>query len=97
MARYLNKLPPKKRATPVDLHVGARVRMKRQLLGLSQTELANSIGLTFQQVQKYEKGVNRIGASRMQQIAAKLQEPISYFYDGLPSAVSTPSRKRTSA
>ena len=77
---------PKKKPDPTDVHVGARVRMRRIMLEMSQTALADDLGLTFQQVQKYEKGVNRIGAGRLQQIAAKLQVPIPFFYEGLPSA-----------
>jgi transcriptional regulator with XRE-family HTH domain len=69
---------------PVDKHIGARVRMRRMMLGVSQEKLAEALGLTFQQVQKYEKGVNRIGGSRMQQIAAALEVPPAYFFEGLP-------------
>ncbi len=67
----------------VDLHVGRRVRMRRMLIGMSQTELAKRIGLTFQQIQKYERGINRIGASRLYDIAGILQVPPSYFFQGL--------------
>jgi transcriptional regulator with XRE-family HTH domain len=70
-----------KRAMPLDAHVGDRVRTRRLLLGMSQTELAKAIGITFQQVQKYEKGANRIGASRLQQIADVLQVSISFFFE----------------
>jgi transcriptional regulator with XRE-family HTH domain len=69
---------------PVDVHVGSRVRLRRVLLGMSQEKLADQLGLTFQQVQKYEKGTNRISASRLQQISRILEVPISYFYDELP-------------
>src|SRR6185503_5060809 len=72
----------KKKPNPTDRHVGARVRMRRLMLDMTQTELANGLGLTFQQVQKYEKGTNRIGASRLQHIADLLQVPISFFFDG---------------
>jgi transcriptional regulator with XRE-family HTH domain len=68
-----------------DHHVGARVRMRRLMLDMSQTTLADSIGVTFQQVQKYEKGTNRISASKLQQIASVLQVPIPFFFEGLPS------------
>ena len=71
-----------KRASSVDASVGARVRYRRNLLGLSQTELGERIGVTFQQVQKYEKGVNRVGAARLQQIATALDVPVTFFYDG---------------
>ena len=69
---------------PVDKHVGSRVRMRRLMLAMSQEKLGDALGLTFQQVQKYEKGANRIGASRLQQIALTLQVPVSFFFDGAP-------------
>ena len=72
----------KTKPNPTDRHVGARVRMRRLMLDMTQTELAEGLGLTFQQVQKYEKGANRIGASRLQHIADILQVPISFFFDG---------------
>ena len=71
-----------KKPNPTDRHVGARVRMRRLMLDMTQTELGNDLGLTFQQVQKYEKGTNRIGASRLQHIAEILQVPISFFFEG---------------
>lgn len=71
-----------RRATPADGEVGKRARSRRLELGLSQTELASQIGVTFQQVQKYEKGVNRIGAGRLQRIAGALQVPVSFFFGG---------------
>lgn len=67
-----------------DKHVGARVRMRRLMLGMSQDKLAGALGLTFQQVQKYEKGTNRISVSRVLQIAEVLQAPVSFFLDGIP-------------
>jgi len=75
----------KKAPNPVDRHVGARVRMRRMMLSMSQEKLGEALGLTFQQVQKYEKGTNRIGASRLQQISGILQVPVSFFFDGAPS------------
>ncbi len=69
---------------PVDIHVGDRVRQRRKLLDMSQEELGALIGLTFQQVQKYERGTNRISASKLFQIARALKTNISYFFDGLP-------------
>ena len=69
---------------PVDVHVGSRVRQRRTLLGMSQEKLGDALGLTFQQVQKYEKGTNRVGASRLQQIAQILQVPVSFFFEGAP-------------
>jgi len=78
----------KKAPNPVDKHVGSRVRMRRMMLSMSQEKLGDSLGLTFQQVQKYEKGTNRIGASRLQQISAILQVPVSFFFEGAPSGPS---------
>lgn len=75
----------KKVPNPIDKHVGSRVRMRRVLLGMSQEKLGEALSLTFQQVQKYEKGTNRIGASRLQQISKTLNVPPSYFFDGAPS------------
>jgi transcriptional regulator with XRE-family HTH domain len=74
----------KKAPYPIDKYVGSRVRMRRMMLGMSQEKLGNALGLTFQQVQKYEKGTNRIGASRLQQISHILQVPVSFFFDGAP-------------
>ena len=68
---------------PIDVHVGRRMRLRRQLLGLSQETLAAMLGLTFQQVQKYERGMNRIGASRLWDISKVLNVPISFFYDDM--------------
>ncbi|HYF53967.1 MAG TPA: helix-turn-helix domain-containing protein [Salinarimonas sp.] len=78
----------KKEPNPVDRHVGSKVRMRRVLIGMSQEKLGEALGLTFQQVQKYEKGANRIGASRLHQLARVLGVPISYFYDGAPVEAS---------
>ena len=75
----------KKIPNPIDKHVGSRVRMRRVLLGMSQEKLGEALSLTFQQVQKYEKGTNRIGASRLQQISKTLNVPPAYFFDGAPS------------
>lgn len=75
----------KKAPNPIDKHVGSRVRMRRMMLGMSQEKLGDALGLTFQQVQKYEKGTNRIGASRLQQISQILQVPVSFFFDGAPT------------
>jgi transcriptional regulator with XRE-family HTH domain len=74
----------KKAPNPVDKHVGSRVRMRRMMLAMSQEKLGDALGLTFQQVQKYEKGTNRIGASRLQQIAQILQVPVAFFFEGAP-------------
>ncbi|MCG8694481.1 MAG: helix-turn-helix domain-containing protein [Minwuiales bacterium] len=70
-----------KQPNPVDIHVGKRVRMRRTLMGMSQTKLGDALGLTFQQVQKYENGSNRIGASRLYQISQILAVPVSYFFE----------------
>jgi transcriptional regulator with XRE-family HTH domain len=80
----------KKVPNPVDVYVGSRIRMRRNMLAMSQESLATSIRLTFQQVQKYEKGVNRVGASRLQQIATALQVPPSFFFEGVSG---TPDEK----
>lgn len=74
----------KKTPNPIDVHVGLRVRMRRLMLSMSQEKLADGLGLTFQQVQKYEKGSNRIGASRLQHISNILKVPVSFFFDGAP-------------
>lgn len=71
----------------IDKHVGARIRLRRNILGVSQDKLAEGLGITFQQVQKYEKGTNRVGASRLQRIAAVLDTPISFFFEEGPSPV----------
>jgi transcriptional regulator with XRE-family HTH domain len=73
-----------KSPNPIDRHIGSRVRARRIMLGMSQEKLADALGLTFQQVQKYEKGVNRIGASRLLQIAGILDVGIDFFFEGAP-------------
>jgi transcriptional regulator with XRE-family HTH domain len=78
-----------RRANPVDVHVGSRVRLRRMLLGMSQEKLGEHLGLTFQQVQKYEKGVNRIGASRLFDLAKVLGVPVQFFYDEAPSGAQS--------
>jgi transcriptional regulator with XRE-family HTH domain len=75
----------KKAPNPIDKHVGSRVRMRRMMLSMSQEKLGDALGLTFQQVQKYEKGTNRIGASRLQHISHTLQVPVSFFFEGAPA------------
>ncbi len=74
----------KKVPNPIDKHVGSRVRMRRMMLSMSQEKLGDALGLTFQQVQKYEKGTNRIGASRLQHISHILQVPVAFFFEGAP-------------
>ena len=78
----VQRIVPKKQANPIDAQVGNRVRIRRMLIGMSQEKLGDLLGLTFQQVQKYEKGVNRVGAARLQQIATALDVPVTFFYDG---------------
>ena len=73
-----------KRATATDRHAGARVRMRRMMLGMSQEKLGHALGVSFQQVQKYEKGENRMGASRLQQVAQVFEVPVSFFFEGAP-------------
>ncbi|MDQ0302030.1 helix-turn-helix domain-containing protein [Ancylobacter polymorphus] len=75
----------KKSPNPVDKHVGSRVRMRRMMVGMSQEKLGESLGITFQQIQKYEKGTNRIGASRLQNISQVLSVPVAFFFEGAPS------------
>ncbi len=75
----------KKAPDPIDRHVGSRVRMQRTLMKMSQEKLGEALGITFQQVQKYEKGTNRIGASRLQQISKTLNVPPSFFFEGAPA------------
>jgi len=75
---------PKKSPNPIDTHVGSRVRLRRTMMSMSQERLGEALGITFQQIQKYEKGTNRIGASRMQQISAALKVPVSFFFEDAP-------------
>jgi transcriptional regulator with XRE-family HTH domain len=79
-----NRKMTKKAPNPIDKHVGSRVRMRRMMLGMSQERLGDGLALTFQQVQKYEKGTNRIGASRLQHISHILQVPVAFFFEGAP-------------
>ena len=76
----------KKQPNPIDIHVGSRVRLRRMMLGMSQEKLGESLGITFQQIQKYEKGTNRVSASRLQGIARLLSVPVSYFFEDLAAA-----------
>lgn len=79
----------KKKPNPVDIHVGSRVRLRRTMLGMSQEKLGESLGITFQQIQKYEKGTNRIGASRLQRISEVMTVPVSFFFEDAPTSPST--------
>ena len=86
------------RPSPIDVHVGSRIRLRRTLLGMSQERLGEALGLTFQQVQKYERGVNRVGASRLFDLSRVLDVPISFFFDDMPDSLSAnfggvPSRR----
>jgi transcriptional regulator with XRE-family HTH domain len=88
------------RPSPIDVHVGSRIRLRRTLLGMSQERLGEALGLTFQQVQKYERGVNRVGASRLFDLSRVLDVPISFFFDDMPDSVtgsygSSPAGRRT--
>ena len=74
----------KKQPNPIDIHVGSRVRLRRMMLGMSQEKLGEHLGITFQQIQKYETGTNRIGASRLQHIARVLGVPVSFFFEDAP-------------
>ena len=73
---------------PIDIHVGSRVRQRRTLLGLSQGKLGEAVGLTFQQIQKYERGANRIGASRMYALSRVLDVPVAFFFEEMPSEIT---------
>ncbi|MBX6746490.1 MAG: helix-turn-helix transcriptional regulator [Acetobacteraceae bacterium] len=77
------------RPSPIDVHVGSRVRLRRTLLGMSQEKLGEALGLTFQQIQKYERGVNRIGASRLFDLARVLDVPIGFFFDDMPDSMGS--------
>ncbi len=76
----------KKKPNPTDIHVGSRIRLRRNMLGMSQEKLGETLGITFQQIQKYEKGTNRVGASRLQAMANALDVPISYFFPDAQTA-----------
>ena len=76
----------KKKPNPIDVHVGGRIRLRRNMLGMSQEKLGEHLGITFQQIQKYEKGTNRVGASRLQAIASILEVPVSFFFEDAPGS-----------
>ena len=80
------------RPRPVDAHVGARVRLRRTMLGMSQEKLAQALGLTFQQVQKYERGTNRVGSSRLYELSKILDVPIQFFFDEMPAEIAATAR-----
>ena len=83
MAPKPSSSPSPRAANPVDQHVGSRMRVRRQVLGMSQEKLGDALGVTFQQVQKYERGTNRVGASRLFRIAQVLDVPVGFFFEGL--------------
>ncbi|MBX3530612.1 MAG: helix-turn-helix transcriptional regulator [Rhizobiaceae bacterium] len=74
----------KKRPNPIDVHVGSRIRLRRNMIGMSQEKLGELLGITFQQIQKYEKGSNRVGASRLQAISSILSVPVAFFFEDAP-------------
>ena len=84
-----------KKPNPTDQHVGKRVRMRRMMLGISQERLGGELGLTFQQIQKYEKGTNRVSSSRLQQLSNILQVPIPFFFEGGPNVGRAGSKSKT--
>jgi len=86
--RKVTRLPPGT-PNPVDVHVGGRVRLRRTLLGISQERLGDAVGLTFQQIQKYERGANRIGASRIYELSRILDVPVSFFFEDMPDELAT--------
>lgn len=88
LATRFERLPPGV-SNPVDIHVGSRLRLRRTLLGFSQEKLGEAVGLTFQQIQKYERGANRMGASRLFQFSRILDVPVSFFFDDLPDEIKT--------
>ena len=89
--------PQGKRPNPTDIYVGSRVRMRRKMLGLSQEKLGEKLGITFQQIQKYEKGTNRVGASRLQAMAGALEVPVSYFFPDATASAENPGMQEEGA
>jgi transcriptional regulator with XRE-family HTH domain len=87
----VKQAPFKKATNPVDKYVGSRIRMRRLMLGITQEKLGDGLGVTFQQVQKYEKGMNRIGASRLQHISQILKIPVPFFFEGAPHLLGQPT------
>jgi transcriptional regulator with XRE-family HTH domain len=88
---------PRSAINPIDKHVGSRLRMRRLMLDMSQTDIADALGLTFQQVQKYENGSNRISAGRLQHISQILQVPVPFFFEGAPAASGIPQAAKGTA
>jgi len=86
-------MAPRKQPNPIDVHVGSRLKLRRTMIGMTQEKLGEQLGVTFQQVQKYEKGVNRIGASRLQEISRVLDVPVSFFFEDVrQDSASAPER-----
>jgi len=81
----MNGRENKKKPNPTDVHVGSRIRLRRNMLGMSQEKLGETLGITFQQIQKYEKGTNRVGASRLQAISEVLSVPVAFFFEDAPA------------
>ncbi len=95
--RYMSKVYRKRKSAafdPIDIYVGSRLRMCREHRGISQTKLGDAVGVSFQQLQKYEKGANRMGASRLHEISKILDVPVSFFFDDMPEELE---RKRATA
>ena len=86
---FAERAEKESRPSPIDVHVGSRIRLRRTLMGMSQERLGEALGLTFQQVQKYERGVNRVGASRLFDLSRVLDVPISFFFDDMPEPLAT--------
>ena len=89
MARHKRRTVAEPGPHPIDVHVGGRVRLRRTLLGMNQTDLGKALGVTFQQIQKNERGVNRIGASRLYHLCHILDVPVGYFFEGIEEEVPT--------
>ena len=89
--------PPAGKPNPVDIHVGQRIRLRRTLLGMSQEKLGEALNLTFQQVQKYERGANRVGSSRLFQLARVLDVPVSYFFEEMTAETTARAKAVSSA
>ncbi len=92
--RRAKKQPSRKGPNPIDIHVGARVRLRRHLLGMNQTKLAGAVGVTYQQIQKYEKGTDRIFASRLFNLGRALDVPVSFFFEDLSPAAAGVRKRR---
>ena len=92
--RSIKKKNPRGGPNPIDIHVGARVRLRRNLLGMNQTDLGKALGVAYQQIQKYEWGVNRVGASRLFNLSRVLDVPVSFFFEDLSPAAAGGGRRR---